>query len=96
MAQDNLAERMKRILDMPHELFRISHFLSPPFFPVGAITTKTHAEYIRIGSWVIRAGKARAHCGNMHNWLWNPTPFFIFLFLYYLFQLVGYSAKLLL
>ena len=27
MAQDNLAERMKRIFDMFHELFRISHFL---------------------------------------------------------------------
>ena len=40
MAQDNLTERMKRIFDMLHELFRISHFLSPPFFPVGGYYNK--------------------------------------------------------
>ena len=40
MAQDNLAERMKRIFDMFYELFRISHFLSSPFFPVGGYYNK--------------------------------------------------------
>ena len=40
MAQDNLAERMESIFDMFHELFRISHFLSPPFFPVGGYYNK--------------------------------------------------------
>jgi hypothetical protein len=40
MAQDNLAERMESIFDMLHELFRISHFLSPPFFPVGGYYNK--------------------------------------------------------
>ena len=33
--------------------------------------------------------------GGESNSIQNHTPFFIFLFLYYLFQFVGYSAKLL-
>ena len=39
MAQDNLTERIESIFDMFHELFRISHFLTP-FFPVGGYYNK--------------------------------------------------------
>ena len=53
MAQDNLAERIERIFDMFHELFRISHFYSPPFFPVGGYYNKRPynlKRYRRLGN----------------------------------------------
>ena len=39
-SQDNLTERIKCVFDMFHELFRTSHFLSPPFFQVGGCYNK--------------------------------------------------------
>ena len=59
MAQKNLAECIERIFDMLHELFRISHFLSPPFFPVGGYYSKYPYSRKRIGIWVMRVIKAK-------------------------------------
>ena len=35
-----ITERIESIFDIFHKLLRISHFLSPPFFPVGGYYSK--------------------------------------------------------